>query len=134
MTENSCTFTFLLQKGNYSVMPVFPRSSNNAFPYLFERSIGGKIIESYYSVLPTLSQIDKKFYQQGIMIEFVNNKEKMTEFVIECEDAFLLLEYSILKKSNTPNLMGDMEIQIADMRQSNLFNKDLHKAKIFSEL
>ncbi len=56
--------------------------------------------------MPTLSEIDKKFYQVGTMIEFVNNKEKLTELVIECEDAFILLEYSILKRSNAPNEMG----------------------------
>lgn len=134
MQNVSCTFTFTLAKGNYSVMPVFPRSEDNAFVYLFERIINGKVVESYHSVLPTLSESDKKFYQVGTLVEFINNKEKLTEISVQCEDAFILLEHSIVKRAKIPNVMGEINLEVGDMGADSVWNRDLHKATIYAEL
>jgi len=54
MKDTSCTFSFSLAKGNYTVMPVFPKSAENSFVYLYERFNGNQKVESLYSVLPTI--------------------------------------------------------------------------------
>jgi len=42
--------------------------------YLYERFNGNQKVESFYSVLPTILDTDKSFYQIGAMLEFNNHK------------------------------------------------------------
>lgn len=90
MSNPSCTFVFKLSKGSYIVMPLFFQSEQNGFVYLYERFNGDKLMESFYSVLPTILE-DKKFYQGGMLLEFTNHKEILTVLEITCKNPFILI-------------------------------------------
>lgn len=131
MQDISCNFVMKLSRGNYTVMPVFPRSSENSFIYLYERFKGDKGVERYYSILPTLSEIDKKFYQVGGMMEFTNSREKLTQITFSSDDPFLLVEYSIMKKSKFSQ-EGNMQLELVFFNPDVVFNQDLNKAEIYA--
>lgn len=78
MQKTSCTFVFNLSSGDYVIMPFFLQSGQGAFVYLYERFNGNQLVESFYSVLPTISN-DHRLYQDHMILEFINHKEKLTE-------------------------------------------------------
>lgn len=80
-------------------MPVFLDASEANFVYLYERSDGERIVESFYSVLPSQSEDDRTYSQLGGIVQFATHTQAMTEISIESESKFLMMEYTILRRS-----------------------------------